>query len=83
MAADYRIEWRGSGQQEIGVDAASGKTLVQVSPTFYRPSEVQLLIGDPGKAKAQLDWSASTTLEELCQMMVQADLRRNAIGATF
>jgi GDPmannose 4,6-dehydratase len=83
QAADYRIEWRGSGQQEIGVDAASGKTLVRVSPTFYRPSEVQLLIGDPGKAKAQLDWSASTTLEELCQMMVQADLRRNAIGATF
>jgi GDPmannose 4,6-dehydratase len=83
QAADYRIEWRGSGQQEIGVDAASGKTLVQVSPTFHRPSEVQLLIGDPGKAKAQLDWSASTTLEELCQMMVQADLRRNAIGATF
>jgi GDPmannose 4,6-dehydratase len=83
QAADYRIEWRGSGQQEIGVDAASGKTLVQVSPTFYRPSEVQLLIGDPGKAKAQLDWSASTTLEELCKMMVQADLRRNAIGATF
>jgi GDPmannose 4,6-dehydratase len=83
QAADYRIEWRGSGQQEIGVDAASGKTLVQVSPTFYRPSEVQLLIGDPSKAKAQLDWSASTTLEELCQMMVQADLRRNAIGATF
>jgi GDPmannose 4,6-dehydratase len=83
QAADYRIEWRGSGQQEIGVDAASGKTLVRVSPTFYRPSEVQLLIGDPSKAKAQLDWSASTTLEELCQMMVQADLRRNAIGATF
>ena len=83
QAAGYRIEWRGCGQQEIGVDAASGKTLVQVSPTFYRPSEVALLIGDPSKAKAQLGWSASTTLEELCQMMVQADLRRNAIGATF
>ena len=83
QAADYRIEWRGSGPQEIGVDAASGKTLVRVSPTFYRPSEVQLLIGDPSKAKSQLDWSASTTLEELCQMMVLADLRRNAIGATF
>ena len=83
QAAGYRIEWRGCGQQEIGVDAASGKTLVQVSPTFYRPSEVALLIGDAGKAKAQLGWSASTTLEALCQMMVQADLRRNAIGATF
>ncbi len=82
-AADFQIEWRGQGEQETGVDAVSGKTLVRVNPKFYRPAEVDLLIGNPAKAKEKLGWSPSTTLEQLCQMMVQADLRRNTLGFSF
>ncbi|HEV2611570.1 MAG TPA: GDP-mannose 4,6-dehydratase [Noviherbaspirillum sp.] len=82
-AADFQIEWRGHGEQETGVDAVSGKTLVRVNPKFYRPAEVDLLIGNPAKAKEKLGWSPSTTLEQLCQMMVQADLRRNTLGFSF
>ena len=82
-AIDIEIEWQGSAEKEIGVDKASGKTIVCVSPEFYRPAEVELLIGDPAKALADLGWSPTTSLEQLVDMMVQADLRRNEIGETF
>ncbi|WP_292931080.1 GDP-mannose 4,6-dehydratase [Noviherbaspirillum sp.] len=82
-AADYQLEWRGKGEQEVALDAATGKTLVRVNPRFYRPAEVDLLIGDAAKAKAKLGWAPATTLEQLCQMMVQADLRRNERGFSF
>ncbi|TFW01495.1 GDP-mannose 4,6-dehydratase [Oxalobacteraceae bacterium OM1] len=82
-AADFQLEWRGSGEQETAVDASSGKTLVRINPKFYRPAEVELLIGDPAKAQAKLGWKPETTLEQLCQMMVQADLRRNERGFSF
>ena len=60
-----------------------GKLVVKVNPKFYRPAEVDLLIGNPEKAKRDLGWEPKTTLEELCQMMVEADLRRNEIGFSF
>lgn len=82
-AIDVRIDWRGSAESETGVDAANGKTLVRVNPKFYRPAEVELLIGDPSKAREKLGWEPATTLEQLCQMMVQADLRRNEVGFSF
>lgn len=82
-AANIHLTWQGSGEQETAIDSATGKTLVKVNPKFYRPAEVELLIGDPAKAKAQLDWQSETTLEELCAMMVEADLRRNKQGFTF
>ena len=82
-AADYDIEWRGTAEQETGIDRATGKTLVRVNPKFYRPAEVELLIGNPAKAQAKLGWTPQTTLEQLCQMMVQADMRRNKAGASF
>ena len=82
-SAGYQIEWRGKNEQETGVDTATGKTLVRVNPKFYRPAEVDLLIGNPAKAKARLGWAPETTLEQLCQMMVQADLRRNERGFSF
>jgi len=56
---------------------------VSINPRFHRPAEVDLLIGDPAKAKLELDWQPSTTLEELCVMMVEADLRRNRTGQSF
>ncbi len=83
QAVDITIEWQGKNEQEIGVDTATGKTIVQVNPQFYRPAEVELLIGDPSKAKQKLGWEATTTLEELCKMMVEADLRRNKAGVSF
>ncbi|RJF97806.1 GDP-mannose 4,6-dehydratase [Noviherbaspirillum saxi] len=82
-AADVQLEWRGSGESETAVDASNGKTVVRVNPKFYRPAEVELLIGNPQKAKDKLGWAPETTLEQLCQMMVEADLRRNERGFSF
>jgi len=82
-ALDITLEWQGQGEQERGIDARTGKVLVAVNPKFYRPAEVDLLIGHPAKAKAVLGWEPSTTLEQLCAMMVEADLRRNANGVSF
>ncbi len=82
-ATDMHIEWQGSGENEIGIDTASGKKVVAVNPKFYRPAEVELLIGNPRKAKDELGWEPKTTLEELCRMMVEADMRRNEGGFSF
>jgi GDPmannose 4,6-dehydratase len=81
--AGVGLEWRGSGEHETGHCTRSGKELVRVAPRFYRPAEVDLLIGNPAKARAVLGWEARTTLEQLCQMMVDADLRRNELGLSF
>ncbi|MFC5480340.1 GDP-mannose 4,6-dehydratase [Massilia suwonensis] len=82
-SVDVTLDWQGSGEAETGVCTRSGKALVRVSPRFYRPAEVDLLIGDAAKAKRELGWEPQTTLEALCQMMVEADLRRNRQGASF
>lgn len=82
-AAGIELEFRGKEEQEIAVDTATGKTVVRVNPKFYRPAEVDLLIGNPEKAKKELGWEPSTTLEELCAMMVKEDIRRNNIGFSF
>jgi GDPmannose 4,6-dehydratase len=82
-AAEIDIAFEGEGEQERGIDTATGKTLVCVNPKFYRPAEVELLIGNPEKAKRELGWEPKTTLEELCRMMVEADLIRNAHGVSF
>jgi GDPmannose 4,6-dehydratase len=75
-AIGTELEWRGTSEHEQGLDAASGKVVVAVSPKFYRPAEVDLLIGNPEKAVRELGWQPKTTLEELCKMMVEADLKR-------
>jgi GDPmannose 4,6-dehydratase len=77
------IEFQGSGERETAVDIKSGKTIVKVNPKFYRPAEVELLIGDPKKAKDDLGWEPKTSLEELCKLMVEADVRRNKNGWSF
>lgn len=82
-AADTDIEFRGSGAEETGIDVATGRVVVQVNPKFYRPAEVDLLVGDPGKALRELDWQPATSLETLCAMMVEADLRRVEQGMSF
>jgi GDPmannose 4,6-dehydratase len=82
-AAGFDLEFRGSGEAESAVDTATGRTLVRVNPRFYRPAEVELLIGSAEKAERELGWKPTTTLEQLCDMMVAADLRRNQIGFSF
>jgi GDPmannose 4,6-dehydratase len=82
-AVDTRLEWQGNGIDEVGVCTRTGRALVRINPKFYRPAEVELLIGDPAKAKEKLGWEATTTLEQLCKMMIEADLRRNEHGFSF
>jgi GDPmannose 4,6-dehydratase len=81
-AVGITLEWSGNEENEIAKDISSNKTVVRVNPKFFRPAEVELLIGDPTKANNELDWQPRTTLEELCEMMVQADLVRNESGFT-
>ncbi|CAM2141574.1 GDP-mannose 4,6-dehydratase [Pararobbsia alpina] len=78
-AVDVEVEWKGSAENEIGLDAATGNTIVRVNPKFYRPAEVDLLIGDYDKARRVLGWEPKTTLDELCRMMVEADLKRHKV----
>jgi len=78
-AIDVEIEWKGVGRNEKGYDQ-SGKLVVKVNPKFYRPTEVEILIGDPKKSKIELGWEAKTTLEELCHMMVVKDIKRYEIN---
>jgi GDPmannose 4,6-dehydratase len=82
-AAEIDVDFSGSAEEEVAVDRASGKTVMSIDPRFYRPAEVELLIGDPAKATEKLGWKPQTTLEELCRMMVEADLRRNEAGFSF
>ncbi|MEX3951318.1 GDP-mannose 4,6-dehydratase [Paraburkholderia sp. EG287B] len=82
-ATGVDLEFKGRDENETAIDAATGKTLVRINPKFYRPAEVDLLIGNPEKAKKQLGWEPKTTLEQLCAMMVEADLRRNERGFSF
>jgi len=82
-AAGFDLAWEGKAEQEVGIDRKSGKILVRINPKFYRPAEVELLIGNPAKAKRELGWEPRTTLERLCQMMVEADIRRNQAGYSF
>lgn len=82
-AAGYDLVWQGAAENEVAIDLKTNKTLVKVNPKFYRPAEVELLIGDASKAARELDWEPKTTLEQLCQIMVEADIRRNETGRSF
>jgi GDPmannose 4,6-dehydratase len=77
------IEWSGKDENEVGVDRKSGQKRVRINPKFYRPAEVDFLLGDAAKAHRELGWKSQTTLEELCREMVEADLRRNKAGFSF
>ena len=69
------IEWRGTGVDEKGYDAANGRCLVEIDPRYFRPTEVEILLGDPAKAKERLGWTHETSARELAREMVQADLK--------
>ncbi len=82
-ASGVQVEFVGKDEEEIALDCATGKTIMRINPQYFRPAEVELLIGDPTKAANELDWKPHTALEELCRMMVEADLRRNRAGVSF
>lgn len=69
------IVWQGSGAEEKGLDKTTGQVVVEVDPRYFRPTEVDLLLGDPSKAKAKLGWEPTTSLSELVKIMVQEDLK--------
>jgi GDPmannose 4,6-dehydratase len=81
-AAGIMLHWQGENENETATNATNGDLMVRINPKFYRPAEVQLLIGNAQKAKDELNWEPSTTLEQLCTMMVEADIRRNEAGTT-
>ncbi len=75
--AGYQIEWRGSGLEEKGVDRLSGKVLIDIDPKYFRPTEVDLLIGDSSKARKQLNWQPRVGFKELVKIMMENDLQTN------
>ena len=68
------IEWRGSGIDEKGIDARSGQVLIEIDARYFRPTEVDLLVGDPSKARQRLGWRHKTSFDDLVKEMVEADL---------
>lgn len=83
QAAEIKIAWQNNTQEEYAMNTKTGKIIARINPKFYRPAEVDLLIGDASKAKKELGWEPKTQLAELCQMMVDADIRRNRDGFSF
>jgi GDPmannose 4,6-dehydratase len=81
-AGGMSLEWRGKGVEQEGIEPRSGKVRVKVNPQFFRPAEVETLLGDAAKAKAELGWAPKVPVETLARMMVEADLRRRRRGAS-
>ena len=80
LEIDVEIAWQGRLSEEKGIDKKTGRTLVEVSPRYFRPAEVDFLLGDSTKAHRELGWSAKTSLEELVRIMVRHDLSQRAHG---
>ncbi len=77
-----QLEWRGKGVDEEGIDVASGRVLVKVDPLYFRPTEVDLLWGNPAKATEKLGWKASTSIQQLVRIMVNYDLNNEGYGGS-
>jgi len=73
---DMPLEWQGNGTDETGIDTKTGEVVVRIDPRYFRPAEVDLLLGDPAKAKRQLGWELKTSFDQLVEMMVDADLKQ-------
>jgi GDPmannose 4,6-dehydratase len=82
-AVGVELLWRGTGTEEEGICQKTGRLRVKVNSAFFRPAEVDHLVGDSSRAKAVLGWEARTSLADLCSIMVEADVRRNKIGFSF
>lgn len=80
MHIGVNIKWEGSQENEVGIDSATGKILVKVNPKHFRPAEVELLLGEPTKAKNILKWQSKTSIEKLVEIMMNYDLKYNEYG---
>ena len=69
------IEWRGKGVDEVGIDTTTGKTVMRIDPRYFRPAEVEQLLGNPAKAKAKLGWVPEVKFAQLVKIMIEGDLR--------
>jgi GDPmannose 4,6-dehydratase len=81
-AAGFDLTWQGLAENEIGIDRKSGRTLVRVNPKFYRPLEIHHRVGNPERAFRKLGWQPVTSLDQLCKLMVEADILRNERSPT-
>ena len=81
--AGFNIEWRGEGVNEKGYDTGSGKCLIELSEKYYRPAEVELLLGDSSKAQNILKWKPNTSFEELIDLMLNNDIEEVKKGTQF
>ena len=79
-AIDVRVVWEGRGEAERGIDAETGRVLVEIDPRYYRPAEVELLQGDARKAEVKFGWKAETDVRSLAKIMVEYDLRCDSYG---
>jgi GDPmannose 4,6-dehydratase len=70
------IIWKGEGESEVGLLKSSGKTVVTINPRYYRPTEVELLIGDPSRAEKELGWKPKIKFKDLVRIMVEADFKK-------
>ena len=82
-AIDIELIFEGDGVDEVGIDKSTNREIVKINPVYFRPAEVDLLIGDYSKAKKILNWEPSTNLEQLCELMALADLKRNEANISF
>lgn len=72
---DINVKWHGEGVEEVGIDDATGKVVVKINPKFFRPAEVDILIGDPTKAESELDWKREISFKELVERMIKNDMK--------
>lgn len=72
---DINVKWHGEGVEEVGIDDATGKVVVKINPKFFRPAEVDILIGDPTKAELELDWKREISFKELVERMIKNDMK--------
>lgn len=80
---DIQIEWQGTGVDEIGIDKATGKTIIKINKAFFRPAEVEILLGDPTKAEKELGWERQISFQELVERMVKTDMEHVAKEIKF
>lgn len=76
----FDLEWKGEGVDEKGIDAKTGKTIIEIDPKYFRPAEVDLLIGDYSKAKKELGWQPEVSFKQLVEMMAKSDLKKEMLN---
>ena len=77
-AVGFKLAWEGEAEDTRGIDRTTGHVMIRVNPEFYRPAKVDMLLGDPSKARAKLGWKSDVTFDQLVEMMVRADMDRIA-----